>query len=40
MTRSPISNALVGPYGLHAILALTVAAFVGFLYLFNFTSFF
>jgi len=31
---------LIGPYGLHAAIGLTLALFAGFLYLFNFTNFF
>jgi hypothetical protein len=31
---------IVGPYGLNAVLAVFVLFFLGFLYLFNFTSFF
>jgi hypothetical protein len=34
------SSAAVGPYRLHAILLLAFALFAGFIYLFNFTSFF
>jgi hypothetical protein len=33
-------NALVGPYGLHAAVGLALALFAGFIYVFNFTSFF
>ena len=33
-------NALVGPYGLHVILGMTLVLFAAFLYVFNFTSFF
>jgi hypothetical protein len=33
-------NTLVGPYGLHAILGVMFALFAGFIYVFNFTSFF
>jgi hypothetical protein len=31
---------LIGPYGLHAFLGAALALFVGFLYVFNFTTFF
>ena len=33
-------NALVGPYGLHAVIGLLLALFAGFIYIFNHTSFF
>jgi hypothetical protein len=34
------SRILIGPYGLHAFLAVVLALFLGFLWLFNFTAFF
>jgi hypothetical protein len=37
---SNISSILVGPYGLHAFLGAAFALFAGFLYVFNFTTFF
>ena len=40
MTYSQINRSLLGPYGLHAYLAVALGLFVGFLYVFNFTSFF
>jgi hypothetical protein len=42
MTMSPTDfvNTLVGPFGLSAALGTLVALFAGFLYLFNYTSFF
>ena len=33
-------DTLVGPYGLHAILGVMFLLFAGFIYVFNFTSFF
>lgn len=38
--QATLLGALIGPYGLHAAIGLTLALFAGFLYLFNFTSFF
>jgi hypothetical protein len=35
-----VSRALIGPYGLHAFLAVLFALFLGFLWVFNFTTFF
>jgi hypothetical protein len=35
-----MSEILVGPYGLHAFLGVALALFAGFLYVFNFTTFF
>jgi len=40
MARGRLEGVLVGPYGLHAALGLMLALFAGFLYVFNFTSFF
>jgi len=40
MSQATLVNTLVGPYGLHAILGTTLALFAGFLYVFNYTSFF
>ena len=40
MSQAGLVDALIGPYGLHAALGLVLALFAGFLYLFNFTSFF
>jgi hypothetical protein len=40
MSRVGLVDALVGPYGLYVIVAVTVALFVTFIYVFNFTSFF
>jgi hypothetical protein len=40
MSQPALVNALMGPYGLHVVLGLILALFAGFLYVFNFTSFF
>jgi hypothetical protein len=40
MTQAAVTRRLIGPYGLHAFLAFLLALFVGFLWLFNFTTFF
>jgi hypothetical protein len=40
MASAAVSRVLIGPYGLHAFLGLVLALFLGFLWLFNFTSFF
>ena len=40
MTQAAVMRILIGPYGLHAFLSLLLALFVGFLWLFYFTSFF
>jgi hypothetical protein len=40
MTQAGISKIFVGPYGLHAISLAVLFLFVGFLWIFNFTSFF
>jgi len=35
-----IVNALVGPYGLHAVLGVVLALFAGFIYVLIYTGFF
>jgi hypothetical protein len=40
MSQASLVNTLVGPYGLHAVLALMLALFAAFIYVFNYTSFF
>src|SRR5207302_6026534 len=40
MPPASLSSAIIGPYGLHAVLILALALFAGFVYAFNFTSFF
>jgi hypothetical protein len=40
MSQTGVAGALVGRYGLHLSLGLILALFAGFLYVFNFTSFF
>jgi hypothetical protein len=40
MSQASLGGALIGPYGLHAVLGVTLALFAAFIYLFNFTSFF
>jgi len=40
MAQAAIARVLVGPYGLHAFGAVLLLLFVGFLVVFNFTSFF
>jgi len=40
MSQTGVVAALVGRYGLHMGLGLILALFAGFLYVFNFTSFF
>ena len=35
-----IVSALVGPYGLHAVLGVVLALFAGFIYVFKYTGFF
>jgi hypothetical protein len=40
MSKTALVAVLVGPYGLHAVGGLVLALFAGFLYVFNFTSFF
>ena len=40
MAPTAASRILIGPYGLHAFLGVVLTLFLGFLWLFNFTSFF
>jgi hypothetical protein len=40
MSQRNVVNTLVGPFGLYAALGTLIALFAGFLYLFNYTSFF
>jgi hypothetical protein len=40
MSQIGLTGALVGPYGLHAVIGLVLALFAAFLYVFNFTSVF
>lgn len=40
MTQANASSILIGPYGLHVVGAIALILFVGFLWVFNFTSFF
>jgi len=40
MSQTGVAGTLVGRYGLHLSLGLILALFAGFLYVFNFTSFF
>jgi hypothetical protein len=40
MAQAALARILVGPYGLHAFLAVMLALFVAFLWVFNFTTFF
>jgi hypothetical protein len=40
MTQTAISGILIGPYGLHALVAAVLVLFLGFLSVFNFTTFF
>jgi hypothetical protein len=35
-----VSDFLIGPYGLHAALGAASILFAGFIYVFNFTTFF
>jgi len=35
-----LSRILIGPYGLHAFAAVALTLFLGFLWVFNFTTFF
>jgi hypothetical protein len=37
---SAITRILIGPYGLHGFVAAVLALFLGFLWIFNFTTFF
>jgi len=38
--QATLLNTLVGPYGLHFIFGVMLALLAGFLYVFNYTSFF
>ena len=40
MSQASVVNALAGPYGLQAALGVMLALFAGFIYVFNYTSFF
>jgi hypothetical protein len=40
MSQATLLNTLVGRYGLHVIFGIMLALFAGFLYVFNYTSFF
>jgi hypothetical protein len=40
MAQTAVSRILIGPYGLHAFIAGVLALFFGFLWVFNFTTFF
>ena len=40
MSQAGLINTLVGPFGLHAALGVMLALLAGFIYVFNFTSFF
>jgi hypothetical protein len=40
MPHASLSSTVVGPYGLHALVLVTLALFAGFIYVFNFTGFF
>jgi hypothetical protein len=40
MSQTGLADALVGRYGLHAVVGLILVLFTLFLYVFNFTSFF
>jgi hypothetical protein len=40
MAQTAVVRILIGPYGLHAFVAVVLALFLGFLWLFNFTNFF
>ncbi len=40
MPQANPSSAIVGPYGLYAVLLLALALMAGFIYVFNFTNFF
>ena len=40
MPQTNLTETLVGPYGLHAALGVMLALFAGFIYVFNYTSFF
>jgi hypothetical protein len=38
--QTAVSRVLIGPYGFHAFLGVVLALFLGFLWVFNFTTFF
>jgi hypothetical protein len=40
MAQAALSKILVGPYGLHAFIAVMLGLFAAFLWVFNFTTFF
>jgi hypothetical protein len=40
MAQTAVSRILIGPYGLHALVAVVLVVFLGFICVFNFTSFF
>jgi hypothetical protein len=40
MAQTAVSRVLIGPYGLHAFVAVVLVLFLGFLWVFNFTTFF
>jgi hypothetical protein len=40
MAQTAVSRILIGPYGLHAFMAVVLVLFLGFLWVFNFTAFF
>ena len=40
MSSVTFAGALVGPYGLRVVVAVVLALFAAFIYVFNFTSFF
>jgi hypothetical protein len=40
MSQASLVTTIVGPYGLHAAIGVMLALFAGFIYVFNFTSFF
>jgi hypothetical protein len=40
MSQAAAGNSLAGPYRLYAVLGVMLALFAGFIYVFNYTSFF
>jgi hypothetical protein len=40
MAQAALARILVGPYGLHAFIAVMLTLFIAFLWVFNFTTFF
>lgn len=40
MSQASLVGVVIGPYGLHAALGVILALFAGFIYVFNYTSFF